>query len=147
VFYNQYRCQTGLTGATPAHRSGAPALPPARFDSYRWRQHCNGLFQTPAAACVGIRDRPAQPHPRRACGSAPSLLTQNQDFSLESRLRPQARPNDEQQLGQKRDHRAFKYHNRFRASRRIRFSVGTAAPAGLASNCPVPTWRSFPCST
>ena len=50
VFYNQYRCNTGLTGATPAHRSGAPALPHARFDSYRWRQHCNGLFQTPAAA-------------------------------------------------------------------------------------------------
>jgi len=50
VFYNQYRCHTGLTGATPAHRSGAPALPHARFDSYRWRQHCNGLFQTPAAA-------------------------------------------------------------------------------------------------
>jgi len=50
VFYNQYRCHTGLTGATPVHRSGAPALPHARSDSYRWRQHCNGLFQTPAAA-------------------------------------------------------------------------------------------------
>ena len=50
VFYNQYRCHTGLTGATPAQRSGAPALPKACFDSYRWQQHCNGLFQTPAAA-------------------------------------------------------------------------------------------------
>jgi transposase InsO family protein len=50
VFYNQYRCHTGLTGATPAQRSGAPALPHACFDSYRWQQHCNGLFQTPAAA-------------------------------------------------------------------------------------------------
>ena len=50
VFYNKYRCHTGLTGATPAQRSGTPALPLARFDSYRWQQHCNGLFQTPAAA-------------------------------------------------------------------------------------------------
>jgi putative transposase len=50
VFYNQYRCHTGLTGATPAQRSGAPALPHACFDSYRWQQHCYGLFQTPAAA-------------------------------------------------------------------------------------------------
>jgi len=50
VFYNQYRCHTGLTGATPAQRSGAPALPHACFDSYRWQQHCYGLFKTPAAA-------------------------------------------------------------------------------------------------
>jgi len=50
VFYNRYRCNTGLTGATPAQRSGAPPLPHACFDSYRWQQHCNGLFQTPAAA-------------------------------------------------------------------------------------------------
>ena len=50
VFYNQYRCHTGLAGVTPAQRTGASALPHARCDSYRWRQHCNGLFQTPAAA-------------------------------------------------------------------------------------------------
>jgi hypothetical protein len=50
VFYNQYRCHTGLVGVTPAQRTGASVLPHARFDSYRWRQHCNGLFQTPAAA-------------------------------------------------------------------------------------------------
>jgi putative transposase len=50
VFYNQYRCHSGLRGATPAHQSGAPALPHACLDSYRWQQHCNGLFQTPAAA-------------------------------------------------------------------------------------------------
>ena len=38
------------SAAQQEHRSGAPALPHARFDSYRWRQHCNGLFQTPAPA-------------------------------------------------------------------------------------------------
>jgi len=50
TYYNQHRCHTGLAGVTPARRSGAPAPPLARLDSYRWRQHCDGLFQTPAAA-------------------------------------------------------------------------------------------------
>src|SRR5271167_1655769 len=50
VYYNRYRCHTGLAGITPAQRSGAPAHPIANLDSYRWRKHCNGLFQTPAAA-------------------------------------------------------------------------------------------------
>ena len=50
VFYNQYRCHTGLAGVTPAQRSGAPTPPLAHLDSYRWRPHCNGLFQTPTAA-------------------------------------------------------------------------------------------------
>ena len=50
AYYNRYRCHTGLAGLTPAQTSGAPPPPLARLDSYRWRQHCNGLFQTPAAA-------------------------------------------------------------------------------------------------
>ncbi len=50
TYYNQHRCHTGLAGVTPAQRSEAPAPPLARLDSYRWRQHCNGLFQTLAAA-------------------------------------------------------------------------------------------------
>ena len=50
AFYNQSRCHTGLVGVTPAQRSGAPPPPLAHLNSYRWRQHCNGLFQTPAAA-------------------------------------------------------------------------------------------------
>ncbi len=49
-YYNRYRCHTGLVGITPAQRSGAPAHPIANLHSYRWREHCNGLFQTPAAA-------------------------------------------------------------------------------------------------
>jgi putative transposase len=48
-FYNQYRCHTGLGGVTPAQRGGA-AHPLAHLDSYRWRPHCDGLFQTPTAA-------------------------------------------------------------------------------------------------
>jgi putative transposase len=50
VYYNQHRCHTGLVGATPAEGSGEPANPIANLGSYRWRQHCNGLFQTPVAA-------------------------------------------------------------------------------------------------
>ena len=50
VFYNQFRCHSGLTRVTPAQRSSAPPSPLAHLNSYRWRQHCNGLFQTPAAA-------------------------------------------------------------------------------------------------
>ncbi len=50
AYYNQHRCHTGLAGATPARRSGAPPPLIANLQSYRWRQHCNGLFQTPIAA-------------------------------------------------------------------------------------------------
>jgi putative transposase len=50
AFYNQYRCHTGLAGVTPAQRNGAAPPPRARLESYRWRRHCRGLFQTPAAA-------------------------------------------------------------------------------------------------
>jgi putative transposase len=50
VYYNRHRCHTGLAGITPAQRGGAPAHPIASLHSYRWRKHCNGLFQTPAAA-------------------------------------------------------------------------------------------------
>jgi hypothetical protein len=49
MFCNQYRCHTGLGGVTPAQRGGA-APPLAHLDSYRWRQHCHGLFHTPIAA-------------------------------------------------------------------------------------------------
>ena len=50
AYYNHHRCHTGLAGVTPAERSGLPAQPIAKLESYAWRQHCNGLFQTPAPA-------------------------------------------------------------------------------------------------
>jgi transposase InsO family protein len=50
TYYNHHRCHTGLAGATPAQRGGAPTHPTANLQSYRWRSHCNGLFQTPIAA-------------------------------------------------------------------------------------------------
>ena len=48
AYYN--RCHTGLAGVTPAERSGASPHSIANLESCRWRQHCNGLFQTPTAA-------------------------------------------------------------------------------------------------
>jgi len=50
AYYNQHRCHSGLAEATPAQRSGAATPPIANLQSYRWRQHCNALFQTPIAA-------------------------------------------------------------------------------------------------
>ena len=50
AYYNEHRCHSGLAGATPAQRSGAPPHLIAKVESYRWRQHCNALFQTPIAA-------------------------------------------------------------------------------------------------
>jgi putative transposase len=50
VYYNRHRCHSGLAGATPAQRGGAPPHPTANLKSYRWRSHCHGLFQTPIAA-------------------------------------------------------------------------------------------------
>ena len=50
AYYNQHRCHSGLAGATPAQRGGVSPPPIANLQSYSWRKHCNGLFQTPTAA-------------------------------------------------------------------------------------------------
>jgi transposase InsO family protein len=48
-YYNGHRTHAGLDGRTPE-----PSLDAGRslasFKSYRWQQHCRGLFQTPIAA-------------------------------------------------------------------------------------------------
>jgi len=55
--YYQRRCHTGLAGATPAERSRVPARAISNLESHTWRHHCNGSFQTPSAAWIGIRHR------------------------------------------------------------------------------------------
>jgi hypothetical protein len=40
----------GLAGDTPQDRVGAAGPPLANLAHYRWRSHCNGLFQLPIAA-------------------------------------------------------------------------------------------------
>ena len=45
VYYNRYRCHTGLAGITPVQRGGAPAHPIANLDSYRWRPHATASLR------------------------------------------------------------------------------------------------------
>jgi transposase InsO family protein len=49
-YYNGCRAHQGLAGDTPQDRVGAAAPPIANLAHYRWRSHCNGLFQLPIAA-------------------------------------------------------------------------------------------------
>src|SRR5215475_13472146 len=46
-YYNAYRGHAGLKGETPVATSESRG---ASLKSYRWRQHCRGLYQTPMAA-------------------------------------------------------------------------------------------------
>jgi transposase InsO family protein len=47
TFYNSHRTHAGLDGRTPEPNAAAAVV---SFSSYRWRQHCRGLYQTPTAA-------------------------------------------------------------------------------------------------
>ena len=46
-YFNKHRVHSGLKGRLP-DSDGAPT--PLSFASYRWQQHCRGLYQTPIAA-------------------------------------------------------------------------------------------------
>jgi hypothetical protein len=46
-YFNRYRTHTGLEGRLPESPETAATLD---FASYRWQQHCRGLYQTPIAA-------------------------------------------------------------------------------------------------
>jgi transposase InsO family protein len=48
-YYNRYRTHTGLKGHLPEPRLDGPTSP-IDLDSYQWRSHCRGLYQTPIAA-------------------------------------------------------------------------------------------------
>jgi hypothetical protein len=48
-FYNGHRTHTGLGGGLPEPGADGSTAP-IGFESYRWRRHCRGLFQTPTAA-------------------------------------------------------------------------------------------------
>jgi putative transposase len=49
-YYNEFRVHRSLDGTTPAQRAGKLPRGSAALSSYAWRQHCQGLFQTPMAA-------------------------------------------------------------------------------------------------
>jgi hypothetical protein len=46
-YYNGYRTHSALAGKTPAETTGIKQI---GLKSYRWQQHCRGLYQTPVAA-------------------------------------------------------------------------------------------------
>ena len=46
-YYNRYRTHSGLEGQLPEPGEESATL---HFASYRWQQHCRGLYQTPIAA-------------------------------------------------------------------------------------------------
>ena len=48
-YYNGHRTHAGLEGRLPEPPAGGTASP-SGLDSYRWRRHCRGLYQTPIAA-------------------------------------------------------------------------------------------------
>ena len=50
VYYNGSRVHQSLSGSTPEEQAGKPRPGCATLDSYGWREHCRGLFQTPIAA-------------------------------------------------------------------------------------------------
>lgn len=45
--FNRQRVHSGLEGKLPDPEA---ALTPLKLASYRWQQHCRGLYQTPIAA-------------------------------------------------------------------------------------------------
>ena len=48
-FYNGHRTHAGLGGGLPEPGADGSTAP-IGFETYRWRRHCRGLFQTPVAA-------------------------------------------------------------------------------------------------
>jgi putative transposase len=48
-YYNEFRVHRSLDGITPNQRAGAASVCPAALNTYTWRQHCQGLFQTSMA--------------------------------------------------------------------------------------------------
>ena len=48
-YYNGHRTHAGLGGGLPEPGADGSTAP-IGFESYQWRRHCQGLFQTPVAA-------------------------------------------------------------------------------------------------
>jgi putative transposase len=49
IYYNNSRVHQSLGGVTPAERTGKLRPFRAALDSFGWKTHCRGLFQTPVA--------------------------------------------------------------------------------------------------
>ena len=51
--FNKHRTHHSLAGRTP-EQDGRGPRPIANLNSYRWRPHCRGVYQTPIG-CVIVR--------------------------------------------------------------------------------------------
>ncbi len=49
-YYNEERCHHGIDGITPLNKADEPSSTVVSFDNYRWKKHCQGLFELPIAA-------------------------------------------------------------------------------------------------
>jgi putative transposase len=49
-YYNRERIHASLGGITPDSKTGALSPEPLSLDRFRWKSHCGGLYQLPAAA-------------------------------------------------------------------------------------------------
>ena len=49
-YYNRERVHASLDGITPDSKIGAPSSGPLSLARFRWKSHCRGLYQLPAAA-------------------------------------------------------------------------------------------------
>lgn len=49
-YYNRDRIHAALGGITPDSKTGAQTPEPLSLAQFRWKSHCRGLYQLPAAA-------------------------------------------------------------------------------------------------
>ena len=49
-YYNRQRVHHALVGITPSAKSVGARPDVVNLDDYRWRSHCRGVYQLPAAA-------------------------------------------------------------------------------------------------
>jgi transposase InsO family protein len=50
LYYNESRVHQSLSGSTPEEQAGKSRPGCATLDSFGWREHCRGLFQTAITA-------------------------------------------------------------------------------------------------
>jgi len=50
IYFNESRVHSGINGTTPDQHVQLTESKIASLDHYRWKSHCEGLFETPKAA-------------------------------------------------------------------------------------------------
>ena len=50
TYFNESRVHSGIAGSIPNHQADLADPKLASLNNYRWKSHCNGLFEMPIAA-------------------------------------------------------------------------------------------------